>query len=204
MRRLRFYHAGSVDRQCKNPKTNQQTHVVLSPFLRTAGCLYPEGWYWALSHRKTCSPCQGPWGPFPAIQGQPLPCHFSLWHCGVSSCGLAPSPVWPEGQVPSPWGCWVPGTGTSSLPRLSPVWLSRWLWTEPTRTPHWCWARGWLPRSSPQAVTPPSPGHIPGPQNTIAAFVGLVNPGYGTAAALLAQGRARLSSLGHVGPRRSW
>uniref|UniRef100_A0A8C8WPQ8 guanylate cyclase n=1 Tax=Panthera leo TaxID=9689 RepID=A0A8C8WPQ8_PANLE len=159
----------------------------LFPGLR--GGLSPEGWYRMLPHRKTCLSCQGPWGStlsHPRTAFFPPLLSVVLWGA-ILWAGFLPDPALGSGTftlgVLGPWDCdpifarALPSVAAqlavdranqdSSLvlgSRLASVVL----------------ATG--------CDTPHALATFLAHKNTVAAFVGPVNPGYCQAAALLAQG----------------
>lgn len=165
----------------------------------------PEGWYWILHtnfpHQwKTCLTCQGPWestfghsGRAPSLLllhgslGCPLWAGFLLnLACGVGTFTLGVLGPWD-------WDC--------IFAQALPVWLPSWLWTELTRTPHWCW----LPWSFPD--TPHALATFLAHKHVVAAFVGPVNPGYSQKHPCWPKAGARPSASGRAGLQReavSW
>lgn len=159
----------------------------LFPGLREG--LSPEGWYRMLPHGKTCLSCQGPWGStlsHPRTAFFPPLLSVVLWGA-ILWAGFLPDPALGSGTftlgVLGPWDCdpvfarALPSVAAqlavdranqdSSLvlgSRLASVVL----------------ATG--------CDTPHALATFLAHKNTVAAFVGPVNPGYCQAAALLAQG----------------
>lgn len=153
------------------------------------GCLYPEGWYWTLPRRKTCLPCQVPWGSTLShsrtVPSLPL-LSVVLWGA-LLWAGSLPDLVWGARTftvgVLGPWDCdpifaqalpsaaaqlAVDRANQDSLLMLG-------LQLASVVLPTGC--------DTPHALTT-----FLAHKNTVAAFVGPVNPGYCPAAALLAQG----------------
>lgn len=159
-----------------------------SPFPGLQGCLYPEGWYWMLPRRKTCLPGQGPWGST-LSHSRTVPSltllSVVLWGA-LLWAGSLPDLAWGARTftlgVLGPWDCdpifaqALPSAAAQlAVDRAnqdSSLMLS--LRLASVVLPTGC--------DTPHALTA-----FLAHKNTVAAFVGPVNPGYCPAAALLAQ-----------------
>nr|KAF6342888.1 guanylate cyclase 2D, retinal [Pipistrellus kuhlii] len=142
------------------------------------GGLYPEGWYWRLPPRRTC---QGLWSA-PSLP----PFSVVLWGA-LLWAGSLPHLAWGVGTftlgVLGPWDC--DPIFAQALPREAAqlavdranqdASLTLGSWLASVVLPTGC-------------DTPSALATFLAHRNTVAAFVGPVNPGYCPAAALLAQG----------------
>ena len=151
--------------------------------------LYPEGWYWMLPHGKMCLPCQGPWG---STFSHPRTAFFRP----LLSVVLWGALLW-AGSLPD----LALGAGTFTLGVLGP-WDCDPIFAQALPSVAAQLAVDQANQDSSLVLgsrlvsvvlptgcdTPHALATFLAHKNTIAAFVGPVNPGYCQAAALLAQG----------------
>ncbi|KAK1336137.1 hypothetical protein QTO34_003939 [Cnephaeus nilssonii] len=160
--------------------------LSLSSFPGPQGGLYPEGWYWRLPPGKTC---QGLWeSTFIRPRRAPSLPLFSvvLWGA-LLWAGSLPNLAWGVGTftlgVLGPWDC--DPIFAQALPRVAAQLAVDRANQDTSLMLGWRLASVVLPTG---CDTPRALATFLVHQNTVAAFVGPVNPGYCPAAALLAQG----------------
>ncbi|XP_035559557.2 guanylate cyclase D-like [Canis lupus dingo] len=156
---------------------------------RLEGGLYREGWYWMLPHGKMCLPCQGPWGStFSHLR--------TAFFRPLLSVVLWGALLW-AGSLPD----LAQGAGTFTLGVLGP-WDCDPIFAQALPSVAAQLAVDQANQDSSLVLgsrlvsvvlptgcdTPHALATFLAHKNTIAAFVGPVNPGYCQAAALLAQG----------------
>uniref|UniRef100_A0A8D2DXH3 Guanylate cyclase n=1 Tax=Sciurus vulgaris TaxID=55149 RepID=A0A8D2DXH3_SCIVU len=155
----------------------------------TQSTLYPESWDWMLPHRKTDLPCQGPRVSTLSHPGtaSSLPLLSVVFWGALLWAGSLVHLAWGSGTftvgVLGPWDC--DPFFAQALPDVAAQLAVDRVNRDPSL----------LPGSRLTSVVLPTGCHTPHAlatflthKDTVAAFVGPVNPGYCPAAALLAQG----------------
>ncbi|XP_023611690.1 LOW QUALITY PROTEIN: olfactory guanylyl cyclase GC-D-like [Myotis lucifugus] len=160
--------------------------LLFSSFPGPQEGLYPEGWHWRRPHGKTCPGLRG--SPFICPRRAPSLPLFSvvLWGA-LLWAGSLPSRAWGVGTftlgVLGPWDC--DPIFAQALPRVAAQLAMDRANQDSSLMLGSRLASVVLPTG---CDTPRALATFLVHQNTVAAFVGPVNPGYCPAAALLAQG----------------